>query len=217
MPTNSPGSTTSSNWRVGTPERSVTSPVRMTRFDSWSYQSSGKVRSTKPTRPVVDTTKAARALASVGRWDEAKELASTHLDAARAFGARRSLGAALRAMADSTQDLDDRVNWLIESVKVLDESPARLEKAGAMIDLGVSLIERRDAETARTLFQQSATIALACRAQRLVEIANSHLRSLGSRPRQFEWTGMDSLTPAELRAVNLAAANVTNRALAGKL
>ena len=160
---------------------------------------------------------AARALASVGRWDEAKELASTHLDAARAFGARRSLGAALRAMADSTQDLDDRVNWLIESVKVLDESPARLEKAGAMIDLGVSLIERRDAETARTLFQQSATIALACRAQRLVEIANSHLRSLGSRPRQFEWTGMDSLTPAELRAVNLAAANVTNRAIAGKL
>ena len=160
---------------------------------------------------------AARALASVGRWDEAKELASGHLDAARAFGARRSLGAALRAMADSTQDNDDRVNWLIESVKVLDESPARLEMAGAMIDLGVALLERRDAETARTLFQQSATIALACRAERLAELANSHLRVLGSRPRQMDSSGMDSLTPAELRAVNLAAVNVTNRAIADKL
>jgi DNA-binding CsgD family transcriptional regulator len=159
----------------------------------------------------------ARALASLGRWDEAKELASSHLAAARAFGARRSLGAALRAMADSTQDLDDRVNWLIESVKVLDESPARLEMAGAMIDLGVALVERHDTETARTLFQQSATIAVACRAQRLVEIANSHLRSLGSRTRQMESTGMDSLTPAELRAVSLAAVNVTNRAIADKL
>jgi len=160
---------------------------------------------------------AARALASVGRWDEAKELASSHLGAARAFGARRSLGAALRAMADSIQDLDERVNWLIESVKVLDESPARLEMAAAMIDLGVSLVERRDAETARALFQRSATIAVACRAERLVEIANSNLRSLGSRPRQLGSTGMDSLTPAELRAVNLAAVNVTNRAIADKL
>jgi DNA-binding CsgD family transcriptional regulator len=160
---------------------------------------------------------AARALASVGRWDEAKELAGDHLSAARAFGARRSLGAALRAMADSTLDLDDRVNWLIESVKVLDDSPARLEMAGAMIDLGVSLVERRDAETARALFHQSATIALACRAERLVEIANLHLRTLGSRPRRLESTGMDSLTPAELRAVSLAAVNVTNRAIADKL
>jgi DNA-binding CsgD family transcriptional regulator len=160
---------------------------------------------------------AARALASVGRWDDAKELAGNHLAAARVFGARRSLGAALRAMADSTQDLDDRVNWLIESVRVLDDSPARLERAGAMIDLGVSLVERRDAETARALFHQSATIALACRAERLVEIANSHLRTLGSRPRRLESTGMDSLTPAELRAVNLAAVNVTNREIADKL
>ena len=30
-------------------------------------------------------------------------------------------------------------------------------------------------------------------------------------------SGMDSLTPAELRAVNLAAVNVTNRAIADKL
>jgi len=55
-----------------------------------------------------------------GRWDEAKDLASNHLSAARAFGARRNLGTALRAMAASTQDLSDRVQWLIESVKVLE-------------------------------------------------------------------------------------------------
>jgi len=160
---------------------------------------------------------AARALAAVGRWDEAKELAGDHLAAARHFGARRSLGAALRAMADSTQDLEERVDWLIESVKVLDDSPARLEMVGAMIDLGVALVERGDPETARALFQRSTTIAAACGAQHLVEVANSHVRALGSRPRHLESTGVDSLTAAELRAVRLAAVNVTNRAIADQL
>jgi len=69
------------------------------------------------------------ALASLGRWDEAKDLASNHLSAARAFGARRNLGTALSRDAASTQDLSDRVQWLIESVKVLEGSSAKLETA----------------------------------------------------------------------------------------
>ncbi len=157
------------------------------------------------------------ALASLGRWDEAKDLASNHLSAARAFGARRNLGTALRAMAASTQDLSDRVQWLIESVKVLEGSSAKLETAAAMVDLGAALVERRDMEGARALLQQGATLASACKAERLVEIAGSHLRSAGARPRRLGSTGVDSLTPAELRAVHMAAANVTNRAIADEL
>jgi DNA-binding CsgD family transcriptional regulator len=160
---------------------------------------------------------AARALASAGLWDAAQELASAHLLAARTFGACRSLGAALRAMAESTRDLDERVNWLIEAVKVLDDSPARLETAGALCDLGVALVERGDPETARALFQQSATLAVACRAEELAQSANAHLRALGSKPRRVATTGMGSLTPAESRAVSLAAINVTNRAIAEQL
>jgi DNA-binding CsgD family transcriptional regulator/exonuclease VII small subunit len=159
----------------------------------------------------------AHALASLGRWDEAKNLATDHLAAARAFGARRNLGTALRAVAASTQNLEERISWLIESVKVLENSSARLETAGAMVDLGAALVDNRDMEGARILLQQGATIASACKADRLVEIAGSHLRSAGARPRRLGSTGVDSLTPAELRAVHMAANNVTNRAIADEL
>ncbi len=86
-----------------------------------------------------------------------------------------------------------------------------------MVDLGAALVERRDMEGARALLQQGATLASACKAERLVEIAGSHLRSAGARPRRLGSTGVDSLTPAELRAVHMAAANVTNRAIADEL
>ncbi len=160
---------------------------------------------------------AARVLASIGHWDEAHQLAEDHLVAARAFGARRSLGTALRAMGATSRDLDERTAWLTESVAVLDGSPARLETAEAMVDLGSALVDRQDTEGARDILHKGATLASLCGAHRLVEIAGSQLRAAGARPRRLGSTGVDSLTPAELRAVHMAAANVTNRAIADEL
>jgi DNA-binding CsgD family transcriptional regulator len=160
---------------------------------------------------------AASALASLGHWDEARYLAEQHLVSARAFGARRGLGSALRAMATSTPDLAERITWLSESVEVLDGSPARLETAEAMVELGTALVDRQDMDEARNVLHQGANLASLCRAHRLVEVARSQLRAAGARPRRLQSTGVDSLTPAELRAVHMAAANVTNRAIADEL
>lgn len=160
---------------------------------------------------------AARVLASLGQWDEAHQLAEKHLVSARAFGAPRSLGTALRAMGASSQDLDERTAWLTESVEVLEGSPARLETAEAMVDLGAALVDRQDPESARDILHKGASLASLCGAHRLVEVAGTQLRAAGARPRRLGSTGVDSLTPAELRAVHMAAANVTNRAIADEL
>ncbi len=160
---------------------------------------------------------AARVLASLGQWDEAHKLAQDHLVSARAFGARRSLGTALRAMGASSRDLDERTAWLTESVEVLEGSRARLETAEAMVDLGAALVDRQDSESARDILHKGASLASLCGAHRLVEVAGTQLRAAGARPRRLGSTGVDSLTPAELRAVHMAAANVTNRAIADEL
>jgi DNA-binding CsgD family transcriptional regulator len=160
---------------------------------------------------------AARVLASLGHWDEAHQLAEDHLVAARAFGARRTLGTALRAIGAASRDLDERTAWLTESVSVLEGSPARLDTAEAMVDLGSALVDRQDTEAARDILHKGATLASLCGAQHLVEVAGSQLRAAGARPRRLGSTGVDSLTPAELRAVHMAAANATNRAIADEL
>jgi DNA-binding CsgD family transcriptional regulator len=160
---------------------------------------------------------AARVLASLGHWDEAHQLAEDHLVAARTFGARRILGTALRAMGAASRDLDERTAWLTESVAVLEGSPARLETAEAMVDLGSTLVDRQDTEGARHILHKGATLASLCGAHRLLEVAGSQLRAAGARPRRLGSTGIDLLTPAELRAVHMAAANVTNRAIADEL
>ncbi len=159
----------------------------------------------------------AHALASLGCWDEAHAIAEDHLVFARAFGARRSLGTALRAMAATSTDLDERIAWLSESVEVLEGSYARLDTAEAMVDLGAALVDRRDIDNARDLLRKGATIASSCKAHGLVDVARSHLRAAGARPRRLGSTGVDSLTPAELRAVTMAAANATNRSIADEL
>lgn len=160
---------------------------------------------------------AAEALATLGHWDEARQLAATHLTAAQAFGAPRSLGTALRAMAATTPDLEERITWLNLSVDVLEGSSARLDAAEAVIDLGSALVEHQDTESARNVLRRGATLASTCGAHHLVETAGSHLRAAGARPRRLGSTGVDSLTPAELKAVQMAAANVTNRAIADEL
>jgi DNA-binding CsgD family transcriptional regulator len=120
-------------------------------------------------------------------------------------------------MGASSRDLDERTAWLKESVEVLDGSPAKLETAEAMVELGTVLVDRQDTENARDILHKGATLASLCGAQRLVEVAGAQLRAAGARPRRLGSTGVDSLTPAELRAVHMAAANVTNRAIADEL
>jgi tetratricopeptide (TPR) repeat protein len=124
----------------------------------------------------------AESLAALGHWEQAVTLASEHLHVARAFGARRGLGVALRTMAAVTRESDPRVEWLTEAVEVLDGSSLQLEWAGALIDLGALMVERPEPDSARQVLEQGLTIALACKAERLQRIANEHLSSIGVGP-----------------------------------
>ncbi len=156
-------------------------------------------------------------LSTLGEWTEAGRLADEHLKLARAFGATRSLGIALRASAAATPDLEERTALLTEAVDLLEPSPARLESAYALVELGMVLVERKKKEEARGVLRRGANLASLCGAHQLVEAAGIQLRAAGARPRRLGSIGPDSLTPAERRVARLAATGLTNQGIAADL
>ncbi len=160
---------------------------------------------------------AVMALAEQEAWEQAGELADENLRLARAFGAPRLIGMALRASAAATSDLDRRVGLLTEAVEVLETSEARLERAHALVDLGTTLIDQNRKEEARSVLRQGASLASLCGAHQLLELAGEQLRAAGARPRRLGLVGPESLTPSELRVVRMAADGLTNQRIADDL
>ena len=81
---------------------------------------------------------AAQALLLLGDRDRARALAEAELADARASGGRRALGIALR-VAGLARGLPEGLGQLTESVDVLRESPALLERAKSVTELGAAL------------------------------------------------------------------------------
>ena len=88
---------------------------------------------------------AALALLRLGEREHARQLADAELTDVRVFGAQRALGIALRA-AGLTQGGQEGLVLLRESVAALDDSPALLERARSLAELGAAL--RRDGQRA---------------------------------------------------------------------
>jgi DNA-binding CsgD family transcriptional regulator len=160
---------------------------------------------------------AALTLADQGRFEEAGWLADENLALARRFGAPRTTGLALRAAAAATPDLSLRSTLLTEAAEVLESSGARLERAHALVALGTTLIELDRKEEARGVLRQGASLASLCGAHQLLEVAGDRLRAAGARPRRLGLVGPESLTPAELRVVLMAADGLTNQRIADEL
>jgi DNA-binding CsgD family transcriptional regulator/tetratricopeptide (TPR) repeat protein len=155
-------------------------------------------------------------LGELGRFTEARDLASENVELARAFGAPHSLGNALRTAAE-VGDPSERIALLEEAVDVLKRSGASLECAKAAIDLGAALTsEGRQDEALRNL-RRGADLAFHCRAQPLVDRASRELRAAGARPRRLALMGSDALTPAERRVAELAAEGLINAQIAETL
>jgi DNA-binding CsgD family transcriptional regulator len=156
------------------------------------------------------------ALARTGAGEEALELAEQELGLARRFGAARSIGMALSATG-LVRGGDEGLALAEEAVDVLAASPARLEHCRGLVRLG-SLRRRlghpkaalEDLLTARDLASRLGAVAL-------VERANDEIRVAGGKPRRVSRTGVDSLTPAELRVARMAARGMTNREIAEAL
>ena len=159
---------------------------------------------------------AALSLAELGRHGEARELAADEVRRAEAFGARRALGVALRAQA-LVGPAATQVDLLRQAKAVLEESPARLEHARVLTDLGATLRAAGERSAAREPLLEALELSTRSGARALERRARAELAAIGIRPRTADRSGPDSLTASELRVVELAAAGGTNREIAQTL
>ena len=158
------------------------------------------------------------ALVQLARGDResAGRLAEEELRLARAFGAPRALGVALRA-AGVVAGGDRGAFLLRDAIDVLERGESRLEKARALADLGAMLRRRNRRTEARGLLREALDAAHRVGAKPLAEYAETELRATGARPRRVVLSGLDSLTASERRVAELASQGLSNREVAQTL
>ncbi|TQS17297.1 hypothetical protein FLW16_43000, partial [Microbispora sp. KK1-11] len=161
-------------------------------------------------------SQAALCLHALGDTAAAQAYAHEELELAERWGAPYAIGHALR-VAGLVSPMPDAVKLLERSVEVLRASPARLELAYALVDLGTRRRRQGQTAMARSLLQEGMDLAQRCGADPVVKEARSELRALGARPRRSYLTGPEALTPSETRVAGLAATGLTNRQIAQRL
>ena len=147
---------------------------------------------------------------------EALALAREEVELARAWGAPRTLGRALRILG-LIEGGDDGIERIREAVAVLEPSPARLEHAYALADLGAALRRANHRAEAREQLRHALELAQRGGATLLAEQAHEELIATGARPRRIVLTGAASLTPSERRIAAMAAEGLSNREIAQAL
>jgi DNA-binding CsgD family transcriptional regulator len=158
----------------------------------------------------------ALALHALEQAAEARALVDEELELARRFGAARPVGIALRARA-LLEGGAPAIGGLREAVEVLGPSPARLEHARALVDLGAALRRAGHRTEARSALEEGLDLAHRCGAHRLTARAREELRAAGARPRRERLSGVEALTASELRVARMAAEGMTNRQIAQAL
>jgi DNA-binding CsgD family transcriptional regulator len=161
-------------------------------------------------------SEAALAQLALGDRGSAEGLAEEELLLARAFGAPRALGVALRA-AGVVAGGDRGVSLLREAIEAFERGDARLEWARARADLGAMLRRRNRRSEARELLREALDAADHVGARLLADYAETELRATGARPRRVVLTGLDSLTASERRIAELASGGLSNREIAQML
>ena len=161
-------------------------------------------------------SEAALALHALGRSDEAAAMANDELERARKFAAPRATGIALRTLG-LVEDGGERANRLVEAVRVLEHSEARLEHAYALYELGAAHRRANRRTEAREPLREALDFAVRADALGLRDRAEEELRATGARPRRLMLSGLDSLTASERRIARMTAEGRTNREIAQTL
>jgi DNA-binding CsgD family transcriptional regulator len=163
--------------------------------------------------PAVTPWRSTAALVAheLGDLGAARELAFEEVELARAFGAPRALGIALRA-AGLVAEREQGIALLAEAVAVLDRSLGALEHARALIDHGLLLAAVGAEELSRPRLTAGHALAIRCGAAALAGRAGVSPEPVREAP-----APVGALTPSEARVAQMAAEGMTNRDIAQAL
>jgi DNA-binding CsgD family transcriptional regulator/tetratricopeptide (TPR) repeat protein len=147
--------------------------------------------------------------------DEARaaDLIQEEIRLARSFDVPIALGIALRRRA-LTETGDRALASLREASITLDATEAKLELAYANAGLGRGLRRAGQRVEAREHLGTGLDLAHRCGATGLETEIREELVAAGGRPRRPAVSGVDSLTPTELRVAHFAARGMSNRDIA---
>jgi DNA-binding NarL/FixJ family response regulator len=157
------------------------------------------------------------ALRAAGEEDTARRLMSEELVRARRWGAASGIGTAMRVSALFDHDKEILVDRLSEAAAILQGSPAKLEYAHALVDLGAAHRRANRRAEARGLLDKGLKLARRCGADALVERADVELRAAGGRSSDPAKGGFEQLTASERRVAELAAKGNSNPQIAQAL
>jgi DNA-binding CsgD family transcriptional regulator len=146
----------------------------------------------------------------------ARRLAAEQLELSDRLGTPGARGAALRAVARAAPP-GQRITLLEQACDILSESPAQLERARALLDLGAALRRANRRTEARRPLSRAVDLAQRGGLRLISRRAKHKLLAAGARPRRDLLTGPGALTPAEHRVAALAAAGHSNRDIAERL
>ncbi len=157
----------------------------------------------------------ARALARLGRREEAESVLRADLELAERWGSPGTVGRALAQLGELRGE--DGIEDLERGVELLSQSPLKL-------DLATRPRRPRSRSAPLTPAQRSARpapprleLAEACGAAPLAAQVRTELHASGARPRGSALSGPASLTASERRVADLAAAGQTNKQIAQEL
>jgi DNA-binding NarL/FixJ family response regulator len=124
-----------------------------------------------------------------------------------------ALGVALRRRA-MTERGQEALDTLRQAIAALETTEAKLELAHAHAGLGRGLRRAGQRVDARHHLTISLDLAHRCGASGIEAEIRQELTAAGARPRRPALSGVESLTPTELRVAQLAAQGGSNRGIA---
>jgi DNA-binding CsgD family transcriptional regulator/tetratricopeptide (TPR) repeat protein len=154
-----------------------------------------------------------RSLLALGESEEARSVAAECLQLAERAGGRRGIGVALRVNGLAVGG-EDAIEELRRSAELLAGTRARLQHAESLIELGAALRRANHRKEAREPLTEGLEIAHRCGAAVLEQRARTELAAAGARPRNAVRSGVEALTPSELRVAQMAAEGKTNPEIA---
>jgi DNA-binding CsgD family transcriptional regulator len=158
----------------------------------------------------------ARCEAALGNGEEGRRMVAEAIGIAREAGGARGIGMTLREQGLLVGGAEG-IELLGEAAETLGGTRARLQHAEALFERGAALRRANFRKEAREPLREAMELAHRCGARPLEERARVELAATGARPRKAVFTGVESLTPSELRVARMAADGMTNREIAQAL